>query len=240
MSQAKKKENIRDAAVQDERSPCSAVCKMDPGGLCLGCMRSLPEIASWGSVDAKTREAMGREARARRDWFEPDGRVRALMALGPRGAAGLRGALPWRLSSELAWFKQASSGLVLALGRTSWEALGRDLPGRPLLAVGSVEPSGLSVRTGSHWVPDLARGKEVAFNMSKSLCVAGGPRLWASCWDQVELAWITRVEPPNGCLIEADSYFEPDLKGWVMAAQGPSSGADGSWCWRTELWERQR
>lgn len=33
-------------------SPCLSVCQMDPAsGLCLGCLRTLEEIARWGSAD---------------------------------------------------------------------------------------------------------------------------------------------------------------------------------------------
>jgi predicted Fe-S protein YdhL (DUF1289 family) len=33
-------------------SPCTQVCTMDAGtGLCSGCLRTIDEIASWGSLD---------------------------------------------------------------------------------------------------------------------------------------------------------------------------------------------
>lgn len=33
-------------------SPCSSVCKMgEASGLCEGCLRTLDEIAAWGSLD---------------------------------------------------------------------------------------------------------------------------------------------------------------------------------------------
>jgi uncharacterized protein len=35
------------------RSPCISVCVMDAdGALCLGCFRTLDEIAAWGALDA--------------------------------------------------------------------------------------------------------------------------------------------------------------------------------------------
>lgn len=63
-------------------SPCSNVCKMDPSGrYCLGCARSLDEIAGWGQAS---------EERKRSIW----------LALPPRRAAlGLK---PIALPEELA------------------------------------------------------------------------------------------------------------------------------------------
>lgn len=43
-------------------SPCLGVCRMDPvNGLCLGCRRTLDEIAAWGSAtDEEKREILAR------------------------------------------------------------------------------------------------------------------------------------------------------------------------------------
>jgi len=37
-------------------SPCINVCRMDPlSGLCIGCQRTLEEIAGWSAYDTATR-----------------------------------------------------------------------------------------------------------------------------------------------------------------------------------------
>lgn len=37
-------------------SPCISVCRIDPvTGLCEGCLRTLSEIAAWGSLDDQAR-----------------------------------------------------------------------------------------------------------------------------------------------------------------------------------------
>ena len=39
------------------KSPCVKVCQMDPRrGLCLGCRRTLDEIARWGAMSDQERE----------------------------------------------------------------------------------------------------------------------------------------------------------------------------------------
>ena len=41
------------------KSPCIKVCQMDPQhGLCLGCRRTLDEIARWASFTHQQREAI--------------------------------------------------------------------------------------------------------------------------------------------------------------------------------------
>jgi len=42
-----------------KESPCVAVCMIDPRtGLCYGCGRTLPEIASWHRLDSAERQAV--------------------------------------------------------------------------------------------------------------------------------------------------------------------------------------
>jgi predicted Fe-S protein YdhL (DUF1289 family) len=42
-------------------SPCVSICRMDPRtGLCVGCLRTLDEIASWGSLDDDARRSVWR------------------------------------------------------------------------------------------------------------------------------------------------------------------------------------
>ena len=42
-----------------KESPCIAVCMIDPRtGLCYGCGRTLPEIASWHRLESTERQAV--------------------------------------------------------------------------------------------------------------------------------------------------------------------------------------
>lgn len=50
------------------QSPCINVCKMDSAsGLCLGCYRSLEEIAAWGRASEAQRIAILQQVKARVD-----------------------------------------------------------------------------------------------------------------------------------------------------------------------------
>jgi predicted Fe-S protein YdhL (DUF1289 family) len=54
------------------RTPCVQVCFVDPdSGLCLGCRRTLPEIAGWSRLSDAERERVMAELPARRDRIDP-------------------------------------------------------------------------------------------------------------------------------------------------------------------------
>ena len=49
-------------------TPCVAVCQIDPNnGLCLGCYRTLKEIAQWGKFSEPQRQALLSDLQRRRD-----------------------------------------------------------------------------------------------------------------------------------------------------------------------------
>lgn len=55
-------------------SPCVQVCTVDPDGrYCLGCLRTLDEIAAWGSLSAARKRAVldDLEQRAEQGFAEP-------------------------------------------------------------------------------------------------------------------------------------------------------------------------
>ncbi|HEY8241863.1 MAG TPA: DUF1289 domain-containing protein [Casimicrobiaceae bacterium] len=53
-------------------SPCTSVCRIDEAsGLCVGCLRTLDEIAAWSVLDDDARRAVVASLQARRAWLAP-------------------------------------------------------------------------------------------------------------------------------------------------------------------------
>ena len=49
----------RAGAATPVASPCISVCRIDAAsGLCVGCLRTLDEIAAWGALDDTARRAV--------------------------------------------------------------------------------------------------------------------------------------------------------------------------------------
>ena len=55
------------AAPRRAHSPCMGVCRMDVDGkLCIGCLRTLDEVASWSTATEETRFAILKNVAERR------------------------------------------------------------------------------------------------------------------------------------------------------------------------------
>jgi len=49
-------------------SPCVSICKIDPAsGLCVGCLRTIDEIAAWSVLDDDARRAVWARILSRRE-----------------------------------------------------------------------------------------------------------------------------------------------------------------------------
>jgi uncharacterized protein len=58
---------LRDSADDEVASPCISVCVLlQPAGVCIGCFRTLDEIAEWSVLDAAGRRAVLAALPARR------------------------------------------------------------------------------------------------------------------------------------------------------------------------------
>ncbi len=50
---------------------------------------------------------------------------------------GAEGAIPWHLPQDFRWFKRATMGGVVVMGRKTFESLGKPLPGRRNVVISS-------------------------------------------------------------------------------------------------------
>ena len=58
-----------------------------------------------------------------------------IVARSRNGVIGVDGDLPWRLPSDLKFFKKTTLGKPVLMGRVTWESLPFPLPGRPNLVL---------------------------------------------------------------------------------------------------------
>lgn len=64
----------KDAGGDPVASPCTSVCTLDPArGYCVGCLRTLDEIAAWSTLDDDAKRAIVADLPSRRTAREPRG-----------------------------------------------------------------------------------------------------------------------------------------------------------------------
>ena len=127
-----------------------------------------------------------------------------IVAVAEGGVIGRRGELPWRLPADFRRFKDLTMGHHLLMGRKTFEAIGRALPGRTTVVI-------------SRGRPELPEGVRLAGSLSDALAiaaaagdpqpfVAGGGEIYRQALPLAARVYLTRVH----ARVEGDARF-PDL-----------------------------
>jgi dihydrofolate reductase len=110
-----------------------------------------------------------------------------IFAVSPEGVIGAGGTIPWKYSGDLKRFKRLTAGSTVVMGRTTFESIGKPLPGRRNVVVTSrpVEVPGVeSVRSLAEAL-ELAGAADVWF--------IGGARIYADAMAYVDVIDVTYV-----------------------------------------------
>lgn len=125
--------------------------------------------------------------------------ISMIAAMSLNGVIGRSGGLPWRLSSDLKRFKQRTMGHHLLVGRKTFEAIGRPLPGRTTIVISRAKPgvpSGVLTAQSFEEALELARRDNEVF-------VAGGGQIYALALERTSRMYLTLVHAE----VEGDTYF---------------------------------
>lgn len=137
---------------------------------------------------------------------EPTPQLVLIAALAPDGLIGAGGTMPWRLPGDLKRFKARTMGLPILMGRTTFEGLGRALPGRRNLVL-SRDP---------HF---RAEGAEVFAHLDAALAavagapqvmVIGGAQIYGLALSRAHRLILTRVDGT----FEGDTWFPKLPRSW--------------------------
>ncbi len=124
------------------------------------------------------------------------------LTLGPvaraaNGVIGRAGALPWRLKSDMALFRELTLGKPVIMGRKTWDSLPRrPLPGRTNIVLsrdGSFAPAGAVVCEEFLEAVQIGR-EQAADDGAAEVCVIGGAALFALALPRARRIYLTEVE----------------------------------------------
>jgi len=137
--------------------------------------------------------------------------VTLIAAMGSNRAIGMAGRMPWHLPAELQHFKQATMGKTIVMGRKTWQAIGRPLPGRQNVVV-SRNPVFLA--KGVDLVGSLEDAMEVS--QSDEVMVIGGGQLYQLALPLAQRMILTLIDIQP----EADTWFpEWDEAEWQQISE---------------------
>ena len=158
--------------------------------------------------------------------------VVAIAAVGRNGAIGRQGDVPWHIPADWQRFKRVTTGCSLLMGRATFEAIGRPLPGRHSIVI-SRDPD-----AGRRWLASEAGGAPLredtvvtfvtglddalaAADHTRTVWIGGGARIYREAWSRTEELDICEVDQAP----EADAFFPAiDAAAWQQISREPHDG----------------
>ena len=125
--------------------------------------------------------------------------MKAIVAMTQNRVIGSGGKIPWHLPEDFRWFRQATMGGAVLLGRKTFESLGKPLGGRLNLVV--TRGPGIDI-PGVVTISDLAVFAPEDY-APREVWVAGGAEIYAQTLSRCEELYVSLVDGD----FKGDTYF---------------------------------
>lgn len=134
-------------------------------------------------------------------------RLIAIVAMAANRVIGRDGTLPWHYPEDLKFFKRTTLGHPILMGRTTFESIGRPLPGRQNIVLSrTLEPrEGITVIRSVSELPTVCPDAATIF-------IIGGAQVYAELLPQCHGLYLTLVKKEY----EGDTFLPPFEDSFVL------------------------
>jgi dihydrofolate reductase len=124
---------------------------------------------------------------------------KAIAAMSENRVIGLHNKLPWHIPEDFQWVKHCTRGQAIAMGRKTFESMGRPLPNRENIVISrtATEIPGCVV------LPSL--DALAAYATDREIWIFGGAQIYAAALPRVGELYLTVVKGQ----FEGDAFFPP-------------------------------
>ena len=118
-------------------------------------------------------------------------RISIIVALDEGLVIGNEGGMPWHLPADLKVFKAATMGKPVIMGRSTYESIGKALPGRTNIVITrntDFEAAGCRVAHSIEEALDIAKAES-----AEEAMIIGGGALYQQTIDMTDRLYLTRI-----------------------------------------------
>lgn len=148
--------------------------------------------------------------------------VALVVAIGDNGVIGYRGDMPWPRTGDQVQFKQLTMGHPMIMGRTTFESIGRPLPGRTSIVL-TRDPGWTA--DGVEVAASLEQALKIAADLDDEVFIIGGAQVYAAA---IEAGVVDRMVVTHVHLApEGDAWFpDVDWSQWTETSRETYDGYD--------------
>lgn len=151
--------------------------------------------------------------------------VSSIVAVAKNGVIGDGEDIPWRLSTDLKYFKKTTTGHHVVMGRKTFASMGRPLPNRTNIVL-TRDPH--FIATGIIVAHSIEEALTIAYNNDEEeVFIMGGGEIYKQSqayWDKV---YLTRVDlEPKGDVV----FPELSPNDWTLLSSDPQKAGERDEC----------
>ncbi|MEO8721360.1 MAG: dihydrofolate reductase [Ginsengibacter sp.] len=157
-----------------------------------------------------------------------------IVAASENNIIGIKNDLPWKLRSDFKYFKNKTWGMPVIMGRNTFDAMKKALPGRTNIVVTrrtDWQPENVLI---SHDIDEaIEKAKECD---TREIFIIGGGEIFKETYNRVDRIYLTRVHTT----IEGDTtYPSLDKLRWKLIKQDSYKSDDkNNYPYTFEVWEK--
>lgn len=144
--------------------------------------------------------------------------IAMIAGVAENGVIGAKGTIPWRIPSDMAFFKRTTMGKPIIMGRRQYESVGRPLPGRTNLVVSrrpGYQPEGVIVINDLEAALEHGRTIAAADGAGEAMVIGGG-EIYAAAMPVADRLYISHIAlAPPGDVV----FPEIDPAVWQVVAE---------------------
>jgi dihydrofolate reductase len=169
-----------------------------------------------------------------------------IVAVSENGVIGRGEAIPWRLPDDQQFFKRATTGHAMVMGRATWDTFRTPLPNRTSVVLTrnpSFEAEGALVAHDFETAVALAAANPPAAAAAEddpTVFVIGGAALYAMALPRASVAYVTRVHAEVEGDVVFDAFCGGSPEGWTRVhAEHHEADARHAHAFTIETWRRE-
>lgn len=138
--------------------------------------------------------------------------ISIIAAMAENRVIGIDNSLPWKLPSDMKWFRQHTLGKPIVMGRKTFESFGgRTLPDRPNIIVTRDTKYKVDGATVTHSIDEALQVASDVAGDSAEVMIIGGASFYEQMLPKADRLYLTFVH----AAIEGDAWFpEYDESEW--------------------------
>ncbi len=166
-------------------------------------------------------------------------RVAMIAGVAENGVIGADGGIPWKIPSDMAFFKRTTMGKPIVMGRKQFETVGRPLPGRANIVItrqAGYRPEGVIVTGSLGAALEEARAIAARDGVDEVMIIGGG-EIYAQALPLADRLYVSHV----ALAPEGDTIFpaiDPQVWQVVDTPDVPASDRDTA-SFRVRVYERR-